>query len=85
LAQNKSCTLVIFTIFIAPKYADLILSKEINSTVITTIYFSDFLIKYESIIKNNETVFNDKEFKKLMVEKIKNDYNYERNEENCLN
>ena len=85
LTQNKSCTLVIFTIFIAPKYADLILSKEINSTVITTIYFSDFFIKYESIIKNNETVFNDKEFKKLMVEKIKNDYNYERNEENCLN
>ena len=85
LSQNKSCTLVIFTIFIAPKYADLILSKEINSTVIITIYFSDFLIKYENIIKSNETIFSDKEFKKLMIERIKNDYNYERNEESNLN
>jgi len=85
LSQNKSCTLVIFTIFIAPKYADLILSKEINSTVIITIYFSDFLIKYENIIKSNETIFSDKEFKKLMIERIKNDYNYDRNEESNLN
>ncbi len=78
LSDNKSCTLVIFTIFIAPKYADLILRKEINSTVIISIYFSDFLIKYENIIKSNETVFYDKEFKKLMIKKIQNDYNYEK-------
>ena len=85
LSDNKSIILVIFTIFIAPKYADLILSKEINSTVITTIYFSDFLIKYENVIKSNETIFNDKEFKKLVVNKIKDDYNYEKSEDNNLN
>lgn len=78
LSENKSCTLVIFTIFIAPKYAHLILSKEINSTVIITIYFSDFFIKYENIIKNNQTIFNDQKFKNLMTEKIKLDYNYEK-------
>ena len=78
LAENKSCTLVIFTIFLAPKYADLILSKEINSTVITTIYFSDFFIKYENIIKSNESIFSDKEFKSLMLEKMKLDFNYVR-------
>ena len=76
LADNKSCTLVIFTIFLAPKYADLILSKEINSTVITTIYFSDFFIKYENIIKNNESIFSAQEFKNLMLEKMKLDFNY---------
>ena len=80
LAENKACTLVIFTIFLAPKYADLILSKEINSTVITSIYFSDFFIKYENIIKSNETIFSDAEFKKIVIEKFKNDFNYERNE-----
>jgi uridine kinase len=80
LSENKTCTLVIFTIFLAPKYADLILSKEINSTVITTIYFSDFFIKYENIIKSNETMFKDLEFKKLVIEKFKKDFNYERNE-----
>jgi hypothetical protein len=78
LSENKSCTLVVFTIFIAPKYADLILSKEINSTVITTIYFSDFFIKYENIIKSNQTLFNDEKFKSLLVEKFKLDYNYEK-------
>ena len=78
LNDNKSCTLVILTIFIAPKCADLILSKEINSTVITTIYFSDFFIKYENIIKNNETIFNDKDFKQLIVEKFKMDFNYDK-------
>ena len=80
LAENKACTLVIFTIFLAPKYADLILCKEINSTVITSIYFSDFFIKYENIIKSNETIFSDAEFKKIVIEKFKNDFNYERNE-----
>ena len=80
LAENKACTLVIFTIFLAPKYADLILCKEINSTVITSIYFSDFFIKYENIIKSNETIFSDAEFKKIIIEKFKNDFNYERNE-----
>ena len=85
LSDNKSCTLVIFTIFIAPKYADLILRKEINSTVIISIYFSDFLIKYENIIKSNETIFCDKEFKKMMITKIKKDYNYEKIDEKNIN
>ena len=80
--NNKSCKLVIFTIFIAPKYAELILSKEINSTVIITIYFSDFIIKYGNIIKNNDTIFSDKEFKRLLVEKFAHDFNYEKEDKN---
>ena len=82
LSENKSCTLVILTIFIAPKCADLILSKEINSTVIVSIYFSDFFIKYENIIKNNETIFNDKDFKQLIIDKFKMDFNFDKERDN---
>lgn len=79
---NKSCNLFIFTIFLAPKYADLILNKEINTTLFSTIYFSDFFIKFEDIIKNDDRIFNEKELKKLFSEKIKNDFDYEKDEEN---
>ena len=79
---NKSCNLFIFTIFLAPKYADLILNKEINTTLFSTIYFSDFFIKFEDIIKNDDRIFNEKELKKIFSEKIKNDFDYEKDEEN---
>ena len=81
LDKNDKCNLFVFSIFLSPKYADLLLSKEINTTLWTTIYFSDFFIKFEDIIKNNETIFNDKEFKKLFYEKIKNDFDYINEEE----
>jgi uridine kinase len=76
LTKNKDCNLVIFSIILAPKYADLLLSKEITNTLFSTIYFSDFFIKFEKIIKGNEDVFNDKEFKKLFFEKVKSEINY---------
>ena len=81
LDKNDKCNLFVFSIFLSPKYADLLLSKEINKTLLTTIYFSDFFIKFEDIIKNDESIFNDKEFKKLFSEKIKNDFDYEKEEE----
>ena len=46
LSKNKDCNLLIFTIFLAPKYADLLLNKEINNTLFSTIYFSDFFTKF---------------------------------------
>ena len=76
LSKNKDCNLVIFSIILAPKYADLLLSKEITNTLFSTVYFSDFFIKFGKIIKGNEDVFNDKEFKKLFFEKVKNEINY---------
>ena len=78
LSKNKDCNLFIFSIFLAPKYADLLVNKEINSTLFTTIYFSDFFIKFEEIIRNNDPLLNDKEFKKLFSEKIKNDFDYDK-------
>ena len=81
LSKNKDCNLFIFSIFLAPKYADLLLSKEINTTLFSTIYFSDFFIKFEDIIKGNFTIFKNKEFKDLFLEKIKNDFEYEKEDE----
>ena len=81
LTKNKDCNLVIFSIILAPKYADLLLSKEITNTLFSTIYFSDFFIKFEKIIKGNEDVFNDKEFKKLFFEKVKREFNYSNEED----
>ena len=81
LTKNKDCNLVIFSIILAPKYADLLLSKEITNTLFSTIYFSDFFIKFEKIIKGNEDVFNDKEFKKLFFEKVKREFNYANEED----
>ena len=85
LSKNKDCNLFIFSIFLAPKYADLLVSKEINATLFTTIYFSDFFIKFEEIIKNNDTLFNDKDLKKSLYEKIKNDFDYDKEENEDLN
>lgn len=82
LSQNKDCNLYIFSIFLAPKYAELLLNKEINTTLFSTIYFSDFFIKFDEIIKCNEDLFNEKEFKKLFYEKIKNDFDWENEEDN---
>ena len=81
LSKNKDCNLVIFTIFLAPKYAEVLLSKEITSTLFSSVYFSDFFVKFDNIIKNNNSVFNDKEFKNLFLEKIKNDFEVENEED----
>lgn len=84
LSKNKDCNLVIFSIILAPKYADLLLSKEITNTLFSTVYFSDFFIKFGKIIKSNEDVFNDKEFKKLFFEKVKSEINYEKEDDSYM-
>ena len=81
LKDNKDCHLFIFTIFLAPKYAELLLNKEINTVLFYTIYFSDFFIKFDDIIKNNDGIFNNKKFENIFLEKIKNDFNYQKDEE----
>ena len=81
LSKNKDCNLLVFTIFLAPKYADLLLNKEINNTLFSTIYFSDFFIKFNNIIKNDDGHFNDKKFKELFSAKVKNDFDYENEED----
>ena len=81
LSKNKDCNLLVFTIFLAPKYADLLLNKEINNTLFSTIYFSDFFIKFNNINKNEDGHFNDKKFKELFSAKVKNDFDYENEED----
>jgi uridine kinase len=81
LKENKDCNIFIFTIFLAPKYAELLLNKEINTIIFTTIYFSDFFIKFDDIIKNNEELFHKKEFENIFLERIRNDFDYQNEED----
>ena len=74
LTKNKDCNLVIFSIILAPKYADLLLSKEITNTLFSTIYFSDFFIKFGDLIVKDKTVFNSNDLEKLFITKMQNTF-----------
>ena len=82
-SKNKKGNLFIFTIFLAPKYADILLNNE--NIVISTIYFSDFFIKFENIIKNREKIYNDNDFRNLFLEKVQKDFNYINGEDDLSN
>lgn len=58
LTTNKSCILVINTIFLASKFADQLLLNQINTLIFNTLYFNDFFIKFELMIKDNQGIFN---------------------------
>ena len=73
LSQNKNCNIIICSIFLAPRFAHLIIGKQINSILFATLYFSEFFVKYEKIIKGDKLVFNEKELEKI-VKKMLSDY-----------
>ena len=73
LSQNKNCNIIICSIFLAPRFAHLIIGKQINSVLFATLYFSEFFVKYEKIIKRDKLVFNEKELEKI-VKKMLSDY-----------
>ena len=73
LSQNKNCNIIICSIFLAPRFAHLIIGKQINSVLFATLYFSEFFVKYEKIIKGDKLVFNEKELEKI-VKKMLSDY-----------
>ena len=61
LSKKKDCNIMISTIFLAPKFAHYLLSNQMNSIIFTTLYFNEFFVKYDEIIKKDETLFNEKE------------------------
>lgn len=63
LSQNKNCNVIICSIFLAPRFAHLLLGKQMNSILFATLYFSEFFVKYEKIIKSDQMVFNEEELK----------------------
>ena len=72
LSKNKDCNIIICSIFLAPRFAHLLLGKQMNSILFVTLYFSEFFIKYEKIINDDTLVFNDEELKKLVNQMILN-------------
>jgi len=60
LKENTSCNLLINSIFLSPKFADILLNGKHNiktKVMMSSVYFSDFFIKYESFIKNPDGLF----------------------------
>ena len=76
LSKKKDCNIIISTIFLAPKFAHYLLSNQMNSIIFTTLYFNEFFVKYDEIIKKYETLFNEKEseiyFKELAKRNLNN-------------
>ena len=74
LEQNKNCNLIICSILLAPRFAHYLIGKQMNSILFVTLYFSEFFVKYEQIIKEDKTIFNENELEliiKQMLEKRK--------------
>ena len=72
LTKNKDCNIIICSIFLAPKFAHFLTSNQMNNILFVTLYFSEFFVKYDEIIKKDKNVFNEKELEKLfqkLVEK----------------
>ena len=70
LSQNKNCNIIICSIFLAPRFAHLIIGKQMNSIFFATLYFSEFFVKYEKIIKGDKLVFNEKELEKIVKQML---------------
>ena len=75
LSKNKDCNIFISSIFLAPKFAQFLISDEMNSIIFTTLYFNEFFVKYDEIIKKDETVFNEKELEKIFKNSSKDAFN----------
>ena len=65
MSKNKECKILICSIFLAPKFAHYLTSNQINSLSFVTLYFSEFFVKYDKIIKKDETVYNEKVLEKI--------------------
>ena len=70
LSKNKDCNIIICSIFLAPRFAHLLLGKQMNSILFVTLYFSEFFVKYEKIIKNDDMVFNEEELKIIVKQML---------------
>ena len=66
---------MISTIFLSLKFANYLLSNQMNSIIFTTLYFNEFFVKYDEIIKKDESLFNEKESGIYFKEIIKRNLN----------
>ncbi len=76
--KNDQCKVTVNSIFLAPKYSEISLSTKIDTLFFNTLYFSDFFIKFESLIIKDKTVFNSSELEKLFISKMKQTFKIEK-------
>lgn len=69
-SNNKKCIVIVNTIFLAPKFAEILLGNKLNTLMMNTLYFSDFFIKFEHLIRKDETVYNSKILAQLFSKKL---------------
>ena len=69
-SKNKDCKIYICSVFLSPKIAQNLIGKGLNSMKIYTLYFSDFFVKYEGMIKKDETIFQEQELEKLFKQML---------------
>ena len=55
--MNPKCNIVLSSIFLSPKFADFLLSNKLDTVLLNTLFFSDFLGKFESYIRFNNKTF----------------------------
>lgn len=67
LTLNPNCNLIINSIFLAPKFAELILGVRLNCVMINTLYFSDFFIKFEQFIIDDTSAYNSSKLSHLFT------------------
>ncbi|MCQ2816679.1 MAG: hypothetical protein MJ252_05355 [archaeon] len=77
LSQSPKCKLFINSIFLAPKHAFSILDKKMDNILFNTLYFSDFITKFEVIVKNNKVTYGTeiltKQFKEAAIRNFSGD------------
>ena len=70
LTLNPNCNLIINCVFLAPKFGELILGVRLNCVMLNTLYFSDFFIKFERFLINNNTAYDKKELSLLFTKQF---------------
>ena len=74
LNKNKDCNIIICSIFLAPKFAHFLTSNQMNNILFVTLYFSEFFVKYDEVIKKDKNVFNEKELEKLFKKLVETSF-----------
>ena len=71
LSQERRFNLVICTIFLSPKFSEILYNKQMKKILFCTVYFGEFFRKFERKILNEELIFNTEIMGKLFVGEIK--------------
>lgn len=76
LTKAPNCNLIICSLFISPKFGELLMNKSTNHLLLNTLYFSDFFIKFEQMLRKDKLAYDSKGLSKQFGIKIKKCFGY---------